>query len=133
MRARHRVCRTPAWLLPPTALSPPPQPDAADLTALQRMPRLMASLWCHFWQNGIKATYWLMALNGIKCGESVMHTFGASTCHLCGGTESRGRLHVFCSCEGALAARIALQAELARGCVAAASVSSRRCGAASFG
>ena len=55
-----------------------------------------------------------MALNGIKCGESVTHTFGISHCHLCGGTESHGRMHVFWRCEGALAVRAALQAELAR-------------------
>jgi hypothetical protein len=79
------------------------------------MPRLLASLWRLSWENGDKATYWpwLVALNGIKCGESVTHTFGISHCHLCGGNESHGRIHVFWRCQGALAVRAALQAELA--------------------
>ena len=105
----------PAWLLPPAAPPPPPPPDAAAyVVATQRMPRLLASLWRLSWENGVKATYWLVALNGIKCGESVTHTFGISHCHLCGGTESHGRMHVFWRCEGALAVRTALQVELAR-------------------
>jgi hypothetical protein len=78
---------------------PPPPPDAtAHVVASQRMPRLLALLWRLSWENGVKATYWLVALDGLKCGERVTHTFGISHCNLCGGTESHGRIHVFWRC-----------------------------------
>jgi hypothetical protein len=115
----------PPWVLEPAAALAPVAPDdgvpplpqppsAAALVAAQRVPRLLAGLWRLFWENGVKATYWLAVLDGIKCGERVSHSATATQCHLCDGAESHGRLHVFWRCVGAQAVRIALRAELAR-------------------
>ena len=60
----------------------------------------------------MKETYWLAALNGIKCGDRVSHG-PDSRCRLCGGTASHDRRHVFWNCAGAEAIRTAIQDELA--------------------
>ena len=73
--------------------------------------RLMAALWRLPWQNKVKSVFWLLALDGIKCGARVLHS-PDSRCLLCEGDLSHDRRHVFWHCEGAQAIREAIQGEL---------------------